>query len=323
MSNLYVIGNGFDIAHNLDTSYWAFRTYLENNHWDFLIAFEQMYNIQRLDTSEYGYTIEAQKRWEDSVYDTLWSSLERFMGFPNVHDMLDKSTSVLENLDLEGGNDGIKGTMDEYWESEYGFIKQLQKFVKEWISSVDISKVFPKKSTLLNNSDDHFLNFNYTTVLEDIYNIENVIHIHGSIGSNADYSPIMGHCNQKRIDEHSQYAKEAFELNNEGETSIHEAIVDYLTAIYKDTEHYISMNKWFFDRLKSVEKVIIFGWAAGEVDIPYLNVIRNSISNDAEWEVYYHDKKAYDSLCSAFSATKIFDDFKTPVFIKSCKFWDK
>ena len=323
MSNLYIIGNGFDIAHDLDTSYWAFRTYLENNHLDFLLAFEQMYNIQQLDPSEYGYTIEAQKRWDNRVYDTLWSSFEKFMGFPNVQEMLDTSTSVLDDMDLDGGNYGIKGTMDEYWRSEFGFIRDLQKHVKEWISSVDISTVAPKKSIFMNNSDDYFFNFNYTTVLEDVYNVEDVIHIHGSIGSNADYSPVMGHCNQNQIDEHSQYAKEAFELDNEGETSIHEAVVNYLTAIYKDTEHYIGINKWFFNRLKPVEKVIIFGWAAGEVDIPYLNVIRNSVSKDAEWEVYFHDKKSYDSLHNAFRTTRIFDDFKTPVFIESCKFWDK
>lgn len=156
MSNLYIIGNGFDIAHDLDTSYWAFRTYLENNHLDFLLAFERMYNIQQLDPSEYGYTVEAQKQWDDRVYDTLWSEFEKFMGFPNVQDMLDISTSVLEDLDLEGGNDGIKGTMDEYWRSEFGFIEKLQEYVKEWISCVDISKVVPKKSILMNNSDDFF-----------------------------------------------------------------------------------------------------------------------------------------------------------------------
>lgn len=323
MSNLYIIGNGFDIAHDLDTSYWAFRSYLEKNHLDFLLAFERMYGIEQLDPSEYGYTVEAQEQWDDKVYDTLWSEFEKFMGFPNIQDMLDISTSVLENLDLEGGNDGIKGTMDEYWRSEFGFIEKLQEYVKEWITCVDIGEVVPQKSNLLNNSDDYFFSFNYTTVLEDIYNIEDVVHIHGSIGCNADYSPVMGHCNRNQMDEHSQYAKEAFEINDEGETSIHEAIVDYLTAIYKDTEHYIRINKRFFDRLKSVEKVIIFGWAAGKVDIPYLNVIRNSVSKNARWEVYYHDDKSYNSLHRAFSTTKIFDDFKPPMFIESYKFWDE
>lgn len=31
MKTLYIIGNGFDIAHGLDTSYWNFREYLLDN----------------------------------------------------------------------------------------------------------------------------------------------------------------------------------------------------------------------------------------------------------------------------------------------------
>ena len=29
MSDLFIIGNGFDIGHNLPTRYWDFRNYLE------------------------------------------------------------------------------------------------------------------------------------------------------------------------------------------------------------------------------------------------------------------------------------------------------
>lgn len=29
MSNLYIIGNGFDIAHGLDTRYWKLREFIE------------------------------------------------------------------------------------------------------------------------------------------------------------------------------------------------------------------------------------------------------------------------------------------------------
>ena len=37
---LYIIGNGFDQAHDLKTSYWDFRCYLERYAEDFLIEFE-------------------------------------------------------------------------------------------------------------------------------------------------------------------------------------------------------------------------------------------------------------------------------------------
>lgn len=42
---LYIIGNGFDIAHGLPTQYWDFRKYLEKVDYDFLRAFEMRYYI--------------------------------------------------------------------------------------------------------------------------------------------------------------------------------------------------------------------------------------------------------------------------------------
>ena len=42
---LFIIGNGFDIGHNLPTRYWDFRNYLEIHYPDFLYDFEQHYHI--------------------------------------------------------------------------------------------------------------------------------------------------------------------------------------------------------------------------------------------------------------------------------------
>ncbi len=61
MRTLYLLGNGFDIAHNLDTSYSSFRAFLEKKHEDFLTQFESLYHIQPLDDTEPWYTEKAQK----------------------------------------------------------------------------------------------------------------------------------------------------------------------------------------------------------------------------------------------------------------------
>lgn len=50
--SLYIIGNGFDRAHGLKTSYWDFRTYLEENHWEFLLAFEKLYDFEPFDEAD-------------------------------------------------------------------------------------------------------------------------------------------------------------------------------------------------------------------------------------------------------------------------------
>ena len=53
MNNLYIIGNGFDLAHELKTSYADFRCYLEKYQEQFLIKLEKMYDFYPLDVYDY------------------------------------------------------------------------------------------------------------------------------------------------------------------------------------------------------------------------------------------------------------------------------
>ena len=114
MNSLYIIGNGFDLAHGLDTRYWSFRTFLQNNHYEFLQHFERLYGIYPLDETEYGYSSEMQNRWDDTVNKDLWSEFERFMATPDISSILDDSASVVESLGLESGNIGIRDTLDDH-----------------------------------------------------------------------------------------------------------------------------------------------------------------------------------------------------------------
>ena len=80
MSTLYIIGNGFDRAHGLKTSYWDFRNYLEKYAEDFLVQLENMYSIapfERLD-KRFRKNKEVQKRRDDDIYETLWKNFEYF-----------------------------------------------------------------------------------------------------------------------------------------------------------------------------------------------------------------------------------------------------
>lgn len=45
MPTLYIIGNGFDIAPHLKTSYWNFREYLMKYSDGFLTDLENMYGL--------------------------------------------------------------------------------------------------------------------------------------------------------------------------------------------------------------------------------------------------------------------------------------
>ena len=169
MRCLYLIGNGFDLAHGLKTSYWDFRTFLKEIDYEFLDRFEKMYGYYQPDFSEYGWTEEAQKKWEDNLYNTLWKDFEKRIGEPDFDDMISYSDSVVDDLDLESGLIDIIDTMDEYWRGEYKFIEKFKEYVEEWAKSIDLSKAYGKSPALENNERDLFLTFNYTSTLEDIY----------------------------------------------------------------------------------------------------------------------------------------------------------
>lgn len=158
MQTLYIFGNGFDIAHGIRTPYAAFREFLKENHESFLTTFESMYNIQPLDDTEPWYTKEAQERWDKSVINDLWWSFEEKIGHPDVEGMYDSAYSMVDTMPMEG----IIDTMNVYWREQYGFVDKLQKYVLEWLQTIDTSQAMCKKDSLINNRNDLFMSFNYT-----------------------------------------------------------------------------------------------------------------------------------------------------------------
>lgn len=321
MSTLYVIGNGFDIAHDLRTGYWDFRMFLEENYPYFLQSFERMYDIMPLDDTEPYYALDAQKRWDKSVKNKFWNILEKEIGHPDVAEMEGFSSSVLECLDLESGNIGIQDTMDHYWQREYGFISKLQAYLKEWITLVDLSGVKPRRKDLIGNNEDYFFSFNYTETLEKIYHIENILHIHGGIGIASDIDPIIGHCNKCEIDEHRKLAQEAGEMFDEGEASIQNAIAKYLSETFKNTDYIIKQHESFFQKLRVVDHVVLIGWSLGDVDVPYLRKIRDSINRDAKWTIYYYRESECDAKKSTLTQNGIYGKFEVE-FVHINKYWD-
>lgn len=322
MRCLYIIGNGFDLAHDLKTSYWAFRTFLEKIDYEFLDRFEKMYGYYQPDFSEYGCTEATQKKWEDNLYSTLWKDFEKRIGEPDFDDMISYSDSVVADLDLESGPINIKDTLDEYWKREYHFITKFNNYVKEWVETIDLSKASVKNSTLENNETDLFLTFNYTDTLEKIYNIDryNILHIHGGLSDNSNYLPVMGHGNTEMINYFNMKKVEAEEEYDEGNASICEAIEEYLLITQKDTEEIIKKNNYFFSKLADIQKVIVFGVSFGNVDIPYLCKIKECTQESVQWEFYYHTDADLNNLKNVCEISNI--SLNKVKFIKSDCFWD-
>ena len=55
--------------------------------------------------------------------------------------MEERSQSVLEVMELDGGLIGIEDTMDDYWEEEYHFIEKLNHYVWKWAKQIRCSVI--------------------------------------------------------------------------------------------------------------------------------------------------------------------------------------
>lgn len=292
------------------------RNYIYENNADFLNFFEDLYNIRNIDDSEPWYTQEAQEIWKKSIEDNLWSDFENQIGKPDIDSMFSLSESVTQGM----SKTGVKYHMDSYWREHFKFIRQFNFNVEKWIETINTDNIKPKNSQLI-NSTDFFFSFNYTDVLENVYGIKEVVHIHGGIPSVCDVAPIMGHCNNADIINHRKWAKEAYSEFDECEASIQDAIANYLENIYKDTNKQILLNKNFFDNINMVNSIFIIGWSGGDADIPYLKEIIKNVSKTTHWTIYYYDDKDYNLFEKLFERLGLAKEMNIK-FIKSDEFWD-
>ena len=270
MKTLYILGNGFDIAHGLKTRYSDFYNYLSENK----ETQKFLYNM----INAYGaYGDEWWNTFEESLGDGSWFEME----FENM------AESVINNMITDDGDEmpDIESTLETHWEAYYKFMENLNNHVLQWISdSIDLSIVKPKVKKL-KSSDDYFINFNYTMVLEEIYKISerNVFHVHGSV---AERNTIMGHGNIEAIRQYKKREDSAMRRLDKNTATVNEAIASFYEATIKDTEWIINISEYFWRKLCSVEKVKVYGHSLGSVDIPYLRKILLSIAPNAEWYIY-------------------------------------
>lgn len=126
---LFIIGNGFVRGHDLPTTYWDFRTFLEDDHWQFLMSFEESYSIYPVDTSDPYYRVNKHKK---SRRDLLWYELETNLANIDLDRIIDDAVNM--DLGLENEYDVID-TLDHHHTSQYQYIEQLASHLDEWVKN--------------------------------------------------------------------------------------------------------------------------------------------------------------------------------------------
>ncbi|MCR5714824.1 MAG: bacteriophage abortive infection AbiH family protein [Bacteroidales bacterium] len=268
---LFIIGNGFDISHGLNTE-WA-------DYLDWL-------SLQDKYSSLYNWLI-----FDPGLGATLWSNLEKALGEFDIKDMYNFCTQY------------IKIDYDHMMRTEYAFedapgielpplITLLRSSLFDWIQHIVESKLPVIHRHYLLPEQAHYLSFNYTPVLEVIYGIpaSQINHIHGHVNDPC-HDLIVGH----NVTRKPEYEDDSMTFINNAK----EAICRIMNELNKNVPAVIAANADYFASLYNIEYITILGHSYNSIDMPYFQAIKNVVTPQCRWEFSWHtegDKVNADAM---------------------------
>lgn len=288
--HLYIIGNGFDIHHDIPSKYYdrnggdCFRKWLDENDCDLLCKIDDNFGYQ---------TDEWWGKFEENLasVETLRVAYEEaFEHYPNF------------------GSDDFRDR--DWYEAEIateirlnGVFSDIQDALSRWI--IQLPKGNSKKRIKLLNKNSLFISFNYTHTLEDLYGIppERVLYIHGCLNGEP---LVFGHGMQYSG---LQNMMEKYEKVEEGDY-VYQRAKD--SALYSVASHKKNVDeiirehiKWF-DRLSNITDIHIFGHSLGAVDLPYFYKIFDSCDKKkVRVEISCFDDEAKEKALSLIKESSI------------------
>ncbi len=260
-TTLYIIGNGFDLAHGMKTSYTDFKIFLDNNS-----NFKDLVEIL-----EYFYAGNIE----------LWKDFESALGNISVDHIVSYAQELAEENRDEDDIEGQFHYQEDLLDIDSKSIHEnLADAFCEWIYQISTNNIAPVFKL---NKNDLFLTMNYTKTLEDVYQIQsgNILHIHGDVD---DGNLIFGHGNSIFL---SDVKEDEQSVITDNATSDAESLFE---EFIKPVKNIIERNKSFFTQLNGkIDCVKIIGHSMSDVDMPYFVRIFKEVSNKVEWIIYYHD----------------------------------
>lgn len=293
VDTLILIGNGFDIWQNLDTSYKSFERYYEAHLDEVLKRFHLKKYIKYNDDG----TIAV-----DSEDNTItYSDVELFYGDPFKPQKLDHTfwwnlETSMDKIDDQQinyffGRDGVKNIKRCAENAQ----KILKEMFRDWVATIQISDEISKYAF---GDNVLFVNFNYTDTLLKRFGVKEVneFHIHGV--ANDKESIIVGHAT------HPEYPYEPLRLfknrpRMEGLYYIEEFLYNsdkHIEDNYMKLQMFCGLHG---ARIENIKKIFVLGLGFGDADLGYIkHLIYETQGISEEPEAYLgKEEKAYlDSL---------------------------
>lgn len=279
-ANLWIIGNGFDIAHGLNTKYNNFKEFLNEYNPDLKNVLEDGCN--------------------DS--DLLWSRFEEALGYLDYDYLLDVYRDEVDiGLDSPGlcAHNMIQTIVDIR-----RTLESLPDALNEWISTIDVTDIdqLPLINTYMIDSDNYFINFNYTNTLECVYNIDytHIYYIHAS--QYHEDLLVLGHAGPvypSNYDEvngdviYSPSEQAAIDFSMDELIELDDEKECIREMLRKDSHESLHNLNQFLERYGSqINRIISFGFSYGEADMLYIRSIINYFNNTPNFEWLLHDRNS-------------------------------
>lgn len=280
---LYIIGNGFDIQHGLKSRYCDFKEYLDNTDKQLVQKLEEYFGS-----------------------DALWSDFEETLVYLDTEQIVEECMVYLQPYSKEVWSDAYHQDYQYEVQHRINLITDtLKKRFTEWVLQLRLPNNANENMVVVDKNAT-FINFNYTDTLERLYKVsqDKIFYIHGK-AVDANSTLIVGHSRNP------QNAKKLVELYNDEDTDVRVAegnriLDDYFIETYKSTETIITENADFFDRLKDLETINVFGHSLSVVDRPYfLEIIKRIDKDKVTWKVSFHNKKDLIDFQAFFQGLEI------------------
>ena len=292
---LYIIGNGFDRHHDVESGYNSFRDWLKRND-------TELYDVY------------------SSVcrYDALWSDFENGLAYVDRDYFINFAEAFLPDYSKDPDDWQMADILlagDWARDKAYELISDLKTAFYKWIKSLKAPKSYESKKVFL-DFDARYLTFNYTDFLESKYGIDpaNIKYIHGNrlygknslvVGHGGDDKAFDKWWNAKQYDKprYGRKGKRFFKRDHAWKTyrsqlpeyeGIAEGVQEYYEESRKPVERIIRDNEAYFSDLYDVETIYVLGFSFNPIDIPYIRKIIecNDAPESIRWNVsHYNDEE--------------------------------
>lgn len=301
MKRLFIIGNGFDLAHGIHSSYEDFRKYLvykletitgkKYKNFDFTdssILTNDYVKTPEKDLLTVLYFLSVPEY--DGSLDIEWKNIEKSVG--------ELDFSEFEEFYIDESEDDKEYRAN--WINHDMFLPyvdlltEIPNYFREWICQISLRNVMINKNIqkLFNNSTI-FLSFNYTNTLEKVYNISrrNICYIHGNANEKTDI--YFGHGNDLTYEDFINT------ISNPNYFSVADEYCKINDILRKPVKTIIDNNLVFFSDLNDIDQIYSYGFSYGQVDQPYIRKICESIPLNCEWYIHsFPDKKQKETYKS-------------------------